>query len=812
MQRLLKRLPICLAIFLPHLLAISATNSLAQCVPHWEPVGIPDPTGTVRSMIWHDDGSGPALFVGGSFGTAAGTPALNIARLSNGVGQPLGEGLPGTVNVVAIFDDGNGPKLYAGGSFSQSGSTQLLNLASWNGSTWSPVGGGTNGDVYALASHNDGSGNALFVGGQFTSAGGMPVSNIARWNGSNWNALAGGVTGPDSNTLGTVRTLLSRSDIPAPLLYAAGRIVSVNGVPATPVVEWNGSSWSNVSAEATGNTALVVNALAMYDPGTGTGPQIHRATNSNVRRLEGTVWTGTFLNVSSANSLCVLHDGHPGGSLYIGTSSSSSANGQFIHRGLVRNLGGSTEGTGMILNGVCRALCEIPGTVYPVLAVGGSFADANGVAAKNVASYNEFRGWQAEGAITHGGLVSAYVPMADGSAYVATTGTGIARLSANALSTLPGTRVESFAFDLDRIEINGIPTLVGVGALFNSSGLFRAALAWQNDLAIAFPLDLPASQSYSASDLCISSSGTSPSLLLGGRFRLVGDASFHGLLRYSSAGISSVATDPHQGFWINRMFVHNTPDGEFVYVTDYNAASTDVPTLYILNPSGVWTAIPGVFTFQGANANDFDLALAWFDDNDGGHLYIGGRFDAVNGIPAQCIARLNGTIIEPLPMGVTGVSPLIHDLAVFDDGSGPALYAAGRFEFAGGASANNIARRRNSTWTAVAGGVTQPTLVEYYYPPISRLKTISDSTGDWLYAMGSFVVADGQLSPKVARYGRCRPCPADFNNDGTSDFFDYLDFVQAFSSNESAADFNHDSIIDFFDYLDFVAAFSNGCP
>lgn len=54
-------------------------------------------------------------------------------------------------------------------------------------------------------------------------------------------------------------------------------------------------------------------------------------------------------------------------------------------------------------------------------------------------------------------------------------------------------------------------------------------------------------------------------------------------------------------------------------------------------------------------------------------------------------------------------------------------------------------------------------------------------------------------------------CVADFNADGTVDFFDYLDFVAAFSSSESSADFNSDGTIDFFDYLDFVAAFSQGC-
>ncbi len=54
-------------------------------------------------------------------------------------------------------------------------------------------------------------------------------------------------------------------------------------------------------------------------------------------------------------------------------------------------------------------------------------------------------------------------------------------------------------------------------------------------------------------------------------------------------------------------------------------------------------------------------------------------------------------------------------------------------------------------------------------------------------------------------------CTADFNGDTAVDFFDYLDFVDAFSSQLPAADFNHDSSIDFFDYLDFVDAFSTGC-
>ncbi|MDX2148832.1 MAG: hypothetical protein SFZ23_15060 [Planctomycetota bacterium] len=56
-----------------------------------------------------------------------------------------------------------------------------------------------------------------------------------------------------------------------------------------------------------------------------------------------------------------------------------------------------------------------------------------------------------------------------------------------------------------------------------------------------------------------------------------------------------------------------------------------------------------------------------------------------------------------------------------------------------------------------------------------------------------------------------RPCAADFNRDGTGDFFDYLDFAAAFASDDLSADVNLDGVIDFFDYLDFALAFDIGC-
>jgi hypothetical protein len=58
-------------------------------------------------------------------------------------------------------------------------------------------------------------------------------------------------------------------------------------------------------------------------------------------------------------------------------------------------------------------------------------------------------------------------------------------------------------------------------------------------------------------------------------------------------------------------------------------------------------------------------------------------------------------------------------------------------------------------------------------------------------------------------------CPADFNKDGTLDFFDYDDFQACFEGVScppgTNADFNQDGSVDFFDYDDFIAAFEAGC-
>ncbi len=79
------------------------------------------------------------------------------------------------------------------------------------------------------------------------------------------------------------------------------------------------------------------------------------------------------------------------------------------------------------------------------------------------------------------------------------------------------------------------------------------------------------------------------------------------------------------------------------------------------------------------------------------------------------------------------------------------------------------------------------------------------------------VIRYEMIDPRTEWFERivCNRCPADFNEDGFLDFFDYDDYVNCFENNVCPpgqnADFNGDGFVDFFDYDAYVAAFERGC-
>ncbi len=116
-----------------------------------------------------------------------------------------------------------------------------------------------------------------------------------------------------------------------------------------------------------------------------------------------------------------------------------------------------------------------------------------------------------------------------------------------------------------------------------------------------------------------------------------------------------------------------------------------------------------------------------------------------------------------------------------------------------------------SLQTVALGGTLNLAFAFPFVPPVGSSYTIVSGLTGLLGTFSSENLPPGAHLRYTANHLFLDYCPADINGDGIVDFFDYLDFVDSFSAEDSAADFNRDSVIDFFDYLDFVDAFSAGC-
>jgi hypothetical protein len=218
------------------------------CNPSWVPTfsGGNGPNGLVYSLEVFDDGSGPALFVGGNFSEVAGVSANNIAKWDGEKWSSLSSGLNSVVRALEVHDDGTGAgeKLYATGLFTQSGDNGMSHIASWDGAEWSALGAGLNDAGLALISHAQAPNSQplLFVGGTFSSAGGDTANLIASWDGSAWNpvstALGNGVT--RGNGVNSFESLESSAETN---LYVGGSFVEVGGIDAGNVARWDGQAW-----------------------------------------------------------------------------------------------------------------------------------------------------------------------------------------------------------------------------------------------------------------------------------------------------------------------------------------------------------------------------------------------------------------------------------------------------------------------------------------------------------------------------------------------------------------------------------------
>ena len=677
----------------------------------WHAVG-DEALGLVLALESFDDGSAPALYAGGFFSESSGAPGNHIARWDGEAWGAVGDGTTAQVADLAVWDDGSGPALYAGGQFLSAGGAAADHVAKWDGTAWSPLGAGTDDDVLALEVFDDGAGEQLYVAGSFAAAGGSDAYRIARWDGAAWSPVGGGIGAFD------VVDLCVHDDGSGEALYAAGNFTTAEGITVNGIARWDGSSWSGVGGGVSGFTATV-SSLAVFDDGGGAAlyasGQFTAAGGTpaaGLARWDGSAWSavdaGGFV---SAGAMLAFDDGMLAGErLFI---------------------------TGAQTGGLSNGVGAWDGTAFAELGDGGNgavwamtrFDDGLGAGERLIAA----------GAFTElsGGVQARRIAAWDGAAW-SPLGAGI---------DSSGAIVRALAvFDA------GAGEELYVGGDFSSAGGVPAANIARWDGVGWSTVGL--GTDFTVQALCVFDDGTGAALYAGGNFLTAGGVAAKSIARWDGASWTPLGaglfTNPQAGF-CSSLLVHDDGGGPRLFAGGAFTTAGTTPANYVAAWDGLsWSAV-------GGGTNGAVRALATFDGGSGSQLYAGGDFSQAGGLSAGHVASWDGSSWEAFGDVVGGFVPTVASLAVHDDGdgSGDRLYVGGRFTGAGGVDAEAIATWDGATWGEVGGGVQVSGLGAIVY----ALEPIEDSTpGEaTLFAGGDFLSCVDSGDSFIARWACLAP-------------------------------------------------------
>ncbi len=601
---------------------------------------------------------------------------------------------------------------------------------------WLPTFGqkpGMDSTVQALAVFDEGDGPALFAAGLFLEAGSVPAFHVARWNGWNWTAMGEGLGSAFQS--GSVSALTVSDVGGSPALYAGGDFGSLG---ANNVARWTGTEWTRLGT----GTNQPVSALATFDDGG--GPALFAggsfgtaggAGASSIARWNGTGWSALAGGTDSDVLALAVFDDGSGPALYAG-GIFMSADGLIVNR-IARWDGSSWSALGSGMNGPVSSLAVFDDGGGPALYAGGNFTSAGGAAANGIARWDG-ASWSAlASGVSGGSTVNALAVFDDGSGpalFAGGTFTTAGGVSAPRLARWDGASwsaygnvAEGFVAAL-AVHDDGSgagPALVAGGSFLTVDGVTVERIAQRSGgswSALGRGLDA------SVNSLITFDDGGGAALYAGGGFASAGGVAAERIARWDGTGWSALGSGMDGSTFpvVEALEVFDDGGGPALYAGGTFTIAGGVAAERIARWDGTtWSVLGSGIT--GGTSPGVE-ALAVFDDGSGPVLYAGGRFTQAGGVPASCVARWDGASWLPLGSGVSGGSPtLVHALEVFDDGSGPALYVGGTFTNAGGASASHIARWDGSSWSAVPGSSLWAVLA---------LEVFDDGNGPALYAAG----------------------------------------------------------------------------
>lgn len=554
---------------------------------------------------------------------------------------------------------------------------------------WGPGSGlpGVDQPVSATVVFDDGGGPALYAAGSFTKAGGVNANYIAKWNGERWSSLGSGMNK-------SVYALTVFDDGTGPALYAGGEFTTAGGVSANRIAKWNGSSWSGLGTGMSGGQYPGVHSLTGFNDGLGNAlyaagmfTTAGGVSANRIAKWNGSTWSPVGGGLGSTHqfsqdfvgTLAVLD--HPGGgqTLYAGGRFSNN----FGSDNIAMWNGNSWFPLGSGTDGYVNALTAFDDGGGPAVYAGGSFTTAGGVSADYIAKWDGSN-WSALGSGFEGG-VNALRVFDDGAGPALYAGGG----------------------HIDKWD----------GASWSSLG------SGINGVVIT---------------LTVFDDGDGPAMYAGGGFATAGGVGVSHIAKWDGAAWSALESGTNRG--LSALTVFDDGDGPAIY------AGGDFTTIggVSANRIAMWNGSSWIPL--GSGTDGYVTTLTAFDDGGGPALYAGGFFTDAGGVSANRVAKWNGTSWSALGSGIEGgVEPNIYvsALTVFDDGEGPALYAAGSFTTAGSVTANNIAKWDGASWSPLGSGL------DWF---VAALTVFDDGEGSALYVSGGFGTAGGVNANRIAKW------------------------------------------------------------
>ncbi|MGP1345371.1 MAG: hypothetical protein ACTS3F_01710 [Phycisphaerales bacterium] len=238
-------------------------------------------------------------------------------------------------------------------------------------------------------------------------------------------------------------------------------------------------------------------------------------------------------------------------------------------------------------------------------------------------------------------------------------------------------------------------------------------------------------------------------LIAGGSFEIAGSASAQYIAAWDGANWIALNSPGGAGLdlWSFDAVVFDDGSGPALFVAGVFTVAGGSTANFIAKWDGqAWATLSGP---SGTGMDAPVSALAVFDAGTGPALYAAGSFTTAGGVPANRIARWDGSNWSPFPGSASlGFDDSVQDLLVHDDGTGPALYAAGMFTLSGATALNRIARWDGSGgWTALSGPIGTGMDDDVWI-----LAEHDDGSGPALYAGGEFGIAGGLAANNIAKW------------------------------------------------------------